>query len=49
MDGLVTSLNKLRELSSDLYHKYVPIIDDSTDISKFAELFLKFIMNSAML
>lgn len=37
MDGLVTSLNKLRELSSDLYHKYVPIIDDSTDISKFAE------------
>ena len=37
MDGLVTSLNQLRELSSDLYHKYVPIIDDSTDISKFAE------------
>lgn len=37
MDGLVTSLNKLRELSSDLYHKYVPIIDDTTDISKFAE------------
>ena len=37
MDGLVTSLNKLRELSSELYHKYVPIIDDSTDISKFAE------------
>ena len=37
MDGLVTSLNKLRELSSDLYHQYVPIIDDTTDISKFAE------------
>lgn len=37
MDGLVTSLNKLRELSSELYHQYVPIIDDSTDISKFAE------------
>lgn len=41
MDGLVTSLNKLRELSSDLYHQYVPIIDDSTDISKFAEPILK--------
>ena len=37
MDGLVTSLNKLRELSSDLYHQYVPIIDETTDISKFAE------------
>jgi hypothetical protein len=36
-EGLVTSLNKLRELSSDLYHQYVPIIDDATDISKFAE------------
>ena len=41
MDGLVTSLNKLRELSSDLYHQYVPIIDESTDISKFAEPILK--------
>ena len=36
MDGLKTSLNKLREISSDIYHKYVPIIDDSTDISQFA-------------
>lgn len=36
-EGLVTSLNKLRELSSELFHQYVPIIDDSTDISKFAE------------
>lgn len=41
MDGLVTSLNKLRELSSDLYHQYVPVIDESTDISKFAEPILK--------
>lgn len=41
MDGLITSLNKLRELSSDLYHQYVPIIDESTDISKFAEPILK--------
>lgn len=37
MDGLVTSLNRLREVSSDIYHQYVPIIDDATDISKFAE------------
>lgn len=32
-NGLVTSLNKLRELSSDLYHKYIPEITSDTDIS----------------
>jgi len=37
MNGLVTSLNAIREISSEIYHRYVPIIDDSTDISKFAE------------
>lgn len=37
MNGLVTSLNAIREISSEIYHQYVPIIDDSTDISKFAE------------
>ena len=36
-NALKTSLNKLREVSSDIYHKYVPIIDDSTDISQFAK------------
>ena len=36
-NSLKTSLNKLREVSSDIYHKYVPIIDDSTDISQFAQ------------
>ena len=36
MDGLKTSLNQLREISSEIYHKYVPIIDDNTDISQFA-------------
>ena len=36
MDGLKTSLNQLREISSDIYHKYVPIIDESTDIGQFA-------------
>lgn len=35
-NALKTSLNALREISSEIYHKYVPIIDDSTDISAFA-------------
>lgn len=33
--GLKTSLNKLHEVSSDIYHRYVPIIDDDTDIGTF--------------
>ena len=36
-NSLKTSLNALRELSSTIYHEYVPIIDDSTDISAFAD------------
>lgn len=36
-EGLVTSLNQIREISSEIYHRYVPIIDDNTDISRFAE------------
>ena len=36
MDGLKTSLNKLREISSDIYQKYIPILDADTDISQFA-------------
>ena len=35
-NALKTSLNALREISSEIYHKYVPIIDDNTDISAFA-------------
>lgn len=35
-DGLKNSLNRLRELSSDIYHQYVPIIDDDTSIAEFA-------------
>lgn len=42
MDGLKTSLNALREISSEIYHKYVPIIDDSTDISQFANPILEY-------
>ena len=36
-EGLITSLNQLREVSSEIYHRYVPIIDENTDIGKFAE------------
>ena len=36
-EGLVTSLNAIREISSEIYHRYVPIIDSDTDIGKFAE------------
>lgn len=35
-NSLKTSLNQLREISSEIYQKYIPIIDDSTDISQFA-------------
>ena len=40
--GLKNSLNKLREMSSDIYQKYIPIIDDDTDISSFASPILTF-------
>lgn len=33
--GLKTSLNAIREISSEIYHQYVPIIDDDTDIGTF--------------
>ena len=36
-NSLKQSLNALRELSSTIYHEYVPIIDDATDISAFAD------------
>ena len=34
--GLKNSLNKLREISSDIYQRYIPIIDDNTNIADFA-------------
>ena len=34
-EGLKTSLNAIREISSEIYHQYVPIIDDDTDIGSF--------------
>lgn len=36
-NSLKTSLNMLREVSSEIYFKYVPVIDDTTDISAFAQ------------
>ena len=36
-NSLKQSLNALRELSSTIYHEYVPVIDDATDISAFAQ------------
>ncbi|MBQ1551682.1 MAG: hypothetical protein IIZ67_06230 [Bacilli bacterium] len=35
-NSLVTSLNAIREISSEIYHQYIPIIDDTTDIGAFA-------------
>ena len=40
--GLKNSLNKIREISSDIYQKYIPIIDDNTDISTFASPILTY-------
>jgi Bacterial surface proteins containing Ig-like domains len=36
-NSLKQSLNALRELSSTIYCEYVPVIDDATDISAFAQ------------
>lgn len=35
--GLKNSLNKIRQISSDIYHQYIPILEDDTDISALAE------------
>ncbi|MBO7079665.1 MAG: Ig-like domain-containing protein [Bacilli bacterium] len=37
MNSLKQSLNAIREISSTIYHEYIPVIDDSTDISAFAQ------------
>ena len=41
-NSLKQSLNVIREISSTIYHEYVPVIDDSTDISAFAEPILNY-------
>lgn len=35
--GLKNSLNKIREISSEIYHQYIPVIDDDTDIGTLAQ------------
>ena len=40
--GLVNSLNRIRELSSDIYHQYIPLLDENTDISTFGQPILKY-------
>ena len=42
MNSLKQSLNAIREISSTIYHEYVPVIDDSTDISQFAAPILEY-------
>lgn len=32
-NGLINSLNRIREISSEIYHQYIPIITETTDIS----------------
>ena len=34
--GLKNSLNKIRQVSSEIYHQYIPILEDDTDISALA-------------
>lgn len=34
-NGLKQSLNQIREISSEIYHEYVPIVTDDTDIGTF--------------
>lgn len=41
-NSLKQSLNAIREISSTIYHEYVPVIDDATDISAFAEPILNY-------
>lgn len=40
--GLKNSLNAIREISSEIYTKYIPIIDDDTDIADFANPILQY-------
>ena len=35
--GLKNSLNRIREISSEIYHQYIPVIDDDTDIGTLAQ------------
>ena len=40
--GLVNSLNRIREISSDIYHQYIPMLDENSDISSFGAPILQY-------
>lgn len=40
--GLVNSLNRIRELSSDIYHQYIPLLTEESDISTFGQPILNY-------
>ena len=40
--GLVNSLNRIREISSEIYHQYIPVLDENTDISAFGQPILNY-------
>lgn len=40
-EGLKNSLNRIREISSEIYHQYIPIITDDTSISSFGNPILE--------
>lgn len=41
-EGLKIGLNKIREISSDIYHRYIPVIEDDTDIGAFSNPILNY-------
>ena len=40
--GLVNSLNRIRELSSEIYHQYIPLLTEDSDISTFGAPILNY-------
>lgn len=41
-EGLKNSLNRIREISTEVYHQYIPIIDENTNISQIGEPILNY-------
>lgn len=40
--GLINSLNALREVSSEIYHRYIPVLTEDSDISMFSQPILEY-------
>lgn len=40
--GLINSLNALREISSPIYHQYIPVLTEDSDISAFSTPILEY-------